>query len=79
MATVTVDAEALAAEVLAEGQRHAPQTPGRRAAGHLWACLITSANVSAARSAIATFSDKQTQSDAAALLGRLVKEHECQP
>ena len=72
---VSVDAEQLAAAVLAEGQRHAPKTPERRAASHLWACLITSASVSAARSAIATFGDEQTQTAADTLLGRLLKGH----
>ena len=71
---VSVDAELLTAAVLAEGQRHAPKTPERRAASHLWACLITSASVTAARTAITSFGDEQTQADAAALLGRLAAE-----
>ena len=76
---VSVDGEQLAAAVLAEGQRHPSRSAKRRAASHLWASLITSASVSAARSAIATFGTPETQADAGQLLGRLLKEHACQP
>jgi hypothetical protein len=72
---VSVDAEQLAAEVFAEAARFAARTPERRAACHLWSALITSPTVDAARRAIATFGDERTQSDAAALLGRFLKEY----
>lgn len=68
---VSVDAEQLAAEVFAEGQRHPARSPERRAAAHAWASLITSSTVTAARSAIATFGDELTQRAALELLHRL--------
>jgi hypothetical protein len=74
MATVSVDAEQLAAAVLAEGQRHAARSAERRAASHLWACLVTSPSISAAQSAITTFGGQQVQEDALNLLGRLAVE-----
>jgi hypothetical protein len=64
-------ADQLAAAVLAEGRRRPVRSPERRAASHLWASLITSPTVSAARSAIATFGDPETQAAALELLGRL--------
>lgn len=64
-------ADQLAAAVLAEAQRHPPRSPERRAAAHLWASLITSPAVSAARSAVATFGTAETQAAALELLGRL--------
>jgi hypothetical protein len=71
---VTVDAEQLAAAVLAEAQRHPPRSAERRAAAHLWASLITSPTIDAARRAITTFGDDQVQADAGQLLGRLITE-----
>ena len=71
---VSVDAEALAAAVLAEGRRHPPRSAERRAASHLWSALVTSISISAARTAITGFGDAETQAAAAALLGRLVRE-----
>lgn len=71
---ISIDAEALAAAVLAEGQRHPARSPQRRAASHVWACLVTSPSITAARTAITSFGDEQTQADAAALLGRLAAE-----
>ena len=71
---VSVDAEQLADAVLAEGQRHAPRTPQRRAAAHLWSALVTSPSIAAARNAIGTFGDDDTQAAAAALLGRLAAQ-----
>lgn len=71
---VSVDADELAAAVMAEAQRHPARSPERRAASHLWAALITSPSIAAARRAIATFGDETTQSDAAELLGRLAAE-----
>ena len=71
---VSIDADRLAAAVLAEGQRHPVRSAERRAASHLWASLITSTSITAARTAITTFGDEQTQAAAAALLGRLAAE-----
>ena len=71
---VSVDAEQLAAAVLAEGQRHPPRSAERRAASHLWSALITSPSIAAARNAITTFGEPATQSDAEQLLGRLAAE-----
>ena len=68
---VSVDAEQLAATVFAEAQRHKPRTSGRRAACHLWAALITSPTVDAARRAITTFGAAQTQAAALELLDRI--------
>lgn len=68
---VAVDAEQLAAEVFAEAQRHPARSPERRAAAHLWASLITSPTIDAARRAIRTFGSEQTQRDALEVLGRL--------
>jgi hypothetical protein len=76
---ISVDAEQLAAAVLAEAEQHPARTPERRAACHLWSALITSPTVDAARKAIATFGEPETQADAEQLLGRLLKEHACQP
>lgn len=69
--TATADAGQLGAAVLAEAQRHPPRSLERRAAAHLWASLITSPTVSAARSAIAMFGTAETQAAALELLGRL--------
>lgn len=66
-----MDAEQLAAIVFAEAQRHKPRIPERRAAGHLWAALITSPTTDAARRAVATFGTEQTQAGALELLGRI--------
>ena len=68
---VSVDAELLTAAVLAEGQRHPARSPQRRAASHVWACLVTSTSITAARTAITSFGDDETQAAAAALLHRL--------
>jgi hypothetical protein len=69
-----IDPAALAAAVLAESARHKLRSPGRRAAGHLWVCLMTTTSPAAARRAIATFGDERTQADAASLLARLAAE-----
>lgn len=67
-------ADQLAADVLAEARRHPARSPERRAAAHVWAALITSPTVSAARSAIATFGTPQTQAAALELFGWLAAE-----
>jgi hypothetical protein len=72
---VSVDVDQLAAEVLAEVERHPPRSAERRAAAHLWASLITSPTITAARRAATTFGDDQVQAAAVELLGRLLKEH----
>ena len=61
----------LAAAVLEEAARHKHRSHGKRVAGHLWTCLMTTMSVDAARRAISTFGDKQLQADALALLERL--------
>lgn len=61
----------LAAAVLAESARHKPRSAGRRAAGHLWVCLMTTTSAAAARRAIATFGTPEVQADALELLDRL--------
>lgn len=71
---ISVDAEQLATAVLAEGRRHPPRSAERRAASHLWSALITSPSIAAARNAITTFGDDETQAAAAALLGCLAAE-----
>lgn len=71
---VSVDAEQLAAEVLAEARRHPARSREHRAAAHLWASLVTSPTVDAARRAITTFGRPEAQSDAEQLLGRLAAE-----
>ena len=68
---MTTTADPLAAAVLAEARRHPVRSPERRAAAHLWASLITSPTVSAARSALATFGAVETQAAALELLGRI--------
>jgi hypothetical protein len=68
---VSVDAEALAAAVLAEGQRHPARSPERRAAAVLWTALITTSSVSAARKALPSFAAPETVTAALELLGRL--------
>jgi hypothetical protein len=69
--TAAVPNEVLAERARAEAQQHAPRTPERRAAAHLWTSLITSPTVSAARNAIATFGTAETQAAALELLARL--------
>lgn len=71
---VTIDAERIVADVLAEVRRHAPRSPQRRIACHLWSALVTSRTVDAARVAITTFGEPATQEAAAGLLGRLITE-----
>jgi hypothetical protein len=53
--TITADADTLAELARIEAERHAPGTAERRAAAHLWAALITSPTVDAARRANGTF------------------------
>jgi len=67
----SINADQLAAAVLAEGQRHPVRSPERRVAAHVWAALVTSPTVSAARNAIGTFGEPETQAAALELLGRL--------
>jgi hypothetical protein len=69
---VSVDAEQLAAAVLAEGQRHPVRSRERRAAAHAWVCLVTSPSIAAARTAITSFGDDETQAAAGQLLGQLI-------
>jgi hypothetical protein len=69
---MTAAADQLASAVLAEGQRHRARSPERRAAAHLWASLITSPNVTVARSAIGTFGADHVQAASLELLDRLV-------
>lgn len=71
---VTVDGGQLADLARAEAQRHPARTPERRAAAHLWACLITTTTIGGARHAVRGFGDDRTQSGALALLGRLAAE-----
>ena len=68
---VAVDADSPADGVLAEGQRHAPKTPQRRAAGALYAALIETSTIDGARRALAGFAAEQVQADALELLHRL--------
>jgi hypothetical protein len=65
---------ALAADVPAESARHKARSAGRRAAGHLWVCLMTTTSAAAARRAIKTFGAPEVQADALELLDRLAKE-----
>lgn len=69
-----VDPAALAEAVLDEGGRHKIRSPGRRAAGHLWVCLMTTTSPEAARRAIPTFGTPEVQADALELLGRLAAQ-----
>jgi hypothetical protein len=73
---VNVDLDALAELVIAERDRHPAGTPGRRAAGHLHACLQTTPSIDAARRAIGTFGDDEVQAAALELLGRLALKAE---
>jgi hypothetical protein len=69
---VTAPSNAVLADLArAEAERHPLRSAERRAAAHLWAGLITSPTVSAARSAVATFGTAETQAAALGLLGRL--------
>lgn len=68
--TASVDPE-LAPAVLAESARHKQRSRGKRAAGHLWVCLMTTTSVDAARRAIGTFGTPEVQAAALELLGRL--------
>ncbi len=65
---------ALAEAVLAEAASHKLRSPGRRAAGHLWVCLMTTRSAAEARNAVSTFGDKSVQADALQLLGRLAAQ-----
>ena len=71
---VSVDAEQLAEAVLAEGRRHAPKTPERRAAGALYTALTETSTIDGARRALAGFAAEQVQADALELLHRLAAE-----
>ncbi|WP_300611050.1 hypothetical protein [Trebonia sp.] len=64
----------LAAVLQVEAERHPPRSPGRRAAAHAWAALITSPAVDAARRAITTFGTEQTRADALELLDQLIDQ-----
>jgi hypothetical protein len=77
MSNAVVD-PVLAAAVLAEAGRHKLRSPGRRAAGHLWVCLMTTTSLEAAERAIATFGDERTRTDALALLKRITSGAEHQ-
>lgn len=68
---VTADADTLAELARLEAERHPPGTAERRAAAHLWAALITSPTVDAARRANGTFGAGNVQADALTLLHRL--------
>ena len=71
---ISIDAEQLAELVLAEGQRHAPKTPQRRAAGALYVALTETSTIDGARRALAGFATEQVQADALELLHRLAAE-----
>jgi hypothetical protein len=63
---VDVDAEQLAAAVLAEGQRHQARSAERRAAAVPWTALITTSSVGAARKALPSFAAPETEQAAIA-------------
>lgn len=75
----SADVDQLAALVFAEAERHPARSPGRRAACHAWASLITSPTVAAARRAVATFGDQATQAAALELLDKIATEQETAP
>lgn len=66
-----VTTAALAEFARLEALQHRPRTPGRRAAAALWAALVTTATVDAARSALGGFADPRAVADAGELLDRL--------
>lgn len=66
-----VTMEALSELARAHAETHRPRTPERRAAAALWAALVTTADLAAARSALAEFADPRTVADATELLDRL--------
>lgn len=68
--TDSVDPD-LAAAVLAEGTSHSPGSRSRRAARHVWVCLMITTSVDAARRAIPTFGDPAIHAAATELLDRL--------
>jgi hypothetical protein len=53
------------------GRQHAPRTPGRRAAGMVYAALVTTRTPDAARRALGTFGDPATRAAAKVLLDGL--------
>lgn len=65
-----VDLERLAELAALEAEQHEPQTPGRRAACHLYISITVPAakSIASVRTAIATFGDPTTQAAALALL-----------
>lgn len=64
----------LAAQAVMLGRQYPMRTPGRRAAGMVYAALITTRTPDAARHALATFGDPFTRAAAAALLDQLGQE-----
>lgn len=73
---VTVDVAALTAAARAETERHAPRTPERRTASHLWVACITasSPDLAAVRRAVKSFGAHETQAAATELLHRLAEQ-----
>jgi hypothetical protein len=73
---VAVDLEQLADAAFAEAERWPPRSPERRAASHLAIALTVppAKTVAGARTAIATFGDERTQTQALNLLGRLAAQ-----
>lgn len=73
---MTAAVEELADLARLEAGQHAPRSPERRAASHLYFALTEppAKSVASARNAIATFGDQRTQAGALALLGRLAAQ-----
>ena len=69
---ISVDAEQLAAAVLAEGQRHAPRDAAETCRGRAVRRAHQTSTIDGARRALAGFADEQVQADALELLRRLV-------
>lgn len=71
---VTLPADAndqFARLAVAEARRHPARTPAKRAAGHLYAALVTTTSIDGARQAVRTFGDEATQDAALHLLSHL--------
>jgi hypothetical protein len=61
----------LARQAVRLGRRHPPRTPGRRAAGMVYAALVTTRTLDTARRALVTFGDPGMRAAAARLLDDL--------
>jgi hypothetical protein len=68
---VEADPARLAEAARLEAEQHPHRSPERRAAAHLYTALTDTSSVGAAKRAITTFGDEQTQRDAIELLYRL--------